>query len=167
MTKTRSRTKALTIAAIAIGVGGLAFAFLPRFGAIGYSESYVECHDGSYKRGTQENTEVAMKPFGQFGGKYLFSNPFGCQTQDFYKGVAEQFCAERTSRTTGKEGVNTFKVSSRCLIRRGHDYGFDYGYGYGYNAMNQGLTSKKPSKSTKTKSYNKSSSKTETYTNKK
>lgn len=122
-TKTRTQTHAITIAAILVGGAGIVLALFPFFSNRGYQNFYTACYDGSYIQSSYIG--------GEFIDRLEMDRPaaipgFGCQERDFFAGVAREFCQGHVSEQTGKEGVNTFKVSNRCKVTNPQSYGYGY-----------------------------------------
>ena len=156
--KTNTNTKIMVAAGIAV-IGGAAFVAMGNLGQRGYSNYNVECYDGSSAR--IQNGQYTLAIVGQ--PEYREAIPTLCRTAADWKSSAQSFCTVRSSNVTGKTGVNSFSVSSRCRVPKNYGYGYSFGYGYGYTygynapSLDSKVNTKSDYKKTGTKTLQKKS----------
>lgn len=124
-TKTKSTSKTKIIAATALLVGGVAAYAMATFSissSTGYSDFFVQCHDGSTY--TDNGTEAVMVRH----GVTTYHPTAICQQTTYWRGTAQAFCEGSATGRNRKQGINTYQVSTRCDVVQ--HYGFGYGYGY-------------------------------------
>lgn len=122
-TKTSSKTKVLAATAVILGgIAAYAMATISTSSRVGYQDFYVQCHDGSSY--TDNGEEGVM----QRHGATTYYQSAICQTTDYWRSSAQRFCEASAPGRSGKQGINTYKVSTRCEVVP--HYGFGYGYGY-------------------------------------
>jgi len=127
MTKTKSKTKLAVTVGILLAGGAAAYALTGLLGNVGYNSFYVKCHDGSI---LMDNGRIATVIQ---GGVTVVSPSAGCQSREYWKVNSEMFCTGRRSPTSGKIGINTYKIEKSCKITRTYGYGYNPAQTYGYN----------------------------------